>query len=68
MALPNSTNNLKNIGLYSYGAEKNGDIELNFKINEPGDYKLTITAKEINRMKSTSEMMIKADKLGFFDK
>lgn len=68
MALPNSIDNLKDIGLYSYGARKNGDIELNFKIDEPGDYKLIITAKEISRMKGTSEMMIKADKLGYFDK
>lgn len=68
MGLPNSIGNLKDVGLYSYGVERNGDIELNFKIDEPGDYKLIITAKDINRMNDTSEMMIKADKLGYFDK
>ena len=68
MSLPDAIDNLKDIGLYSYSVERNGDIELNFKVRELGSYKLTITEKEIKRMVDASEMMIKADKLGYFDK
>jgi len=68
MSLPSGIDNLRDVGLYSYSVIKNGDIELNFKIDEPGNYTITITAKEISRMKNASEMMIKADKLGYFDK
>lgn len=68
MSLPNSIVNLKDVGLYSYSVERNGDIELNFKINKPGNYKLIITEKEIKRMVDISEMMIKANGLGYFDK
>lgn len=68
MSLPDAIDNLKDIGLYSYSVERNGDIELNFKVSETGNYKLTITEKEIKRMVDASKMMIKADKLGYFDK
>ena len=68
MSLPDGIANLKDIGLYSYSVERNGDIELNFKVSEPGNYKLIIDQKEIKRMGNTSKMMIKADKLGYFDK
>lgn len=68
MSLPNAIDNLKDIGLYSYSVERNGDIELNFKISEPGNYKLVIDEKEIKRMEDTSKMMIKAEKLGYLYK
>lgn len=68
MSLPNSIENLKDVGIYTYSSERNGDIELFFRISDPGDYTLTITEKEIKRMFDASNMMIKADKLGYFDK
>ena len=68
MSLPNSIGDLKNVGLYSYSVERNEDIDLNFKISEPGNYKLIIDQKEIKQMSDTSKMMIKAEKLGYFDK
>lgn len=68
MSLPNELDNRKEVGLYCYSAETNGDIELSFNISEPGDYKLVITPKLIKRMSDTSEMMIKADNLGYFNK
>lgn len=68
MSLPNAIDNLKDIGLYSYSVERNGDIELNFKISEPGNYKLVIDENEIKRMEDTSKKMIKAEKLGYLYK
>ena len=64
MSLPNGLENLIDIGIYCYSADRNGNIELNFKVEEPGNYKLVITEKEIKRMKSTSDMMKIAEQLG----
>lgn len=67
MTTLHSADNRKDIEIYSYGAERNGNIELNFHIDEPGHYKLVITAKEISGMEDTSKMMIEANKSGYFD-
>ena len=68
MSVPSELDNLKNVGIYVYSAETNGDIELSFKVKEPGDYKLVIIKKDLKRMTDTSEMMIRAERLGLFKK
>ena len=51
MAIPKNINNLKDIGTYVYDTNEDGNINISFHINNPGDYKLEINNNTLNPIK-----------------
>ena len=54
MAIPKDINNLKDIGIYVYDTNENGNINISFHINNPGDYKLEINNNTLKFMELLS--------------
>ena len=56
MAIINDLSNVKDIGLYGYCDDGKGNIEINFRIDEAGNYKLIISEKDLNSMNRFSKL------------
>lgn len=59
MAISDNFNNIKNIGLYSFDDDGNGNIQIYFKINQE-NYKLIISKKDLkcmNRISALGKML-----------
>ena len=54
MAIPKDINNLKDIGIYVYDTNEDGNINISFHINNPGDYKLEINNNTLKFMELLS--------------
>lgn len=54
MAIPKNINNLKDIGTYVYDTNEDGNINISFHINNPGDYKLEINNNTLKFMELLS--------------
>lgn len=54
MAIPKDINNLKDIGTYVYDTNEDGNINISFHINNPGDYKLEINNNTLKFMELLS--------------
>lgn len=55
MAIPKDINNLKDIGIYVYDTNEDGNINISFHINNPGDYKLEINNNTLKFMELLSD-------------
>lgn len=53
MALLNNREPVKEIP-YSYNDDSKGSIEVNFRVKEPGEYKIVITEKDLKTMGNLS--------------
>ena len=56
MAIANDLSNVKDIGLYGYCDDRKGNIEINFRIDKIGNYKLTISEKDLKTMNRFSKL------------
>ncbi|MBO3443398.1 hypothetical protein [Clostridium sp. CCUG 7971] len=56
MSIVDNINELKEVGLYSYCDYNYRDIEINFNVNEPNNYKLEISNKELTKMKGFTKL------------
>ena len=54
MAIPKNINNLKDIGTYVYDTNEDGNINISFHINNPGDYRLEINNNTLKFMELLS--------------
>mgnify|MGYP001160570390 CR=1 FL=1 len=50
MAIAKNVKNLKEVDLYGYCDDGDGNIEVTFHINTPGDYRLLIPEKNLKSM------------------
>ena len=56
MALAKNINNLKSVNVFSFCEDCKGNIEINFNIDEAGDYKLEISKDDLKSMVLLSKM------------
>ena len=56
MALVKNINNLKSVNVFSFCEDGKGNIEINFNIEEAGDYKLEISKDDLKSMTLLSKM------------
>lgn len=57
MSIAKDIKDLKEVGLYSYCDDENGNIEVTFHIDTPGNYKLLITEKDLKSMNRFSKLV-----------
>lgn len=56
MALVDDLSNVNEIDLYSYCDDSKGNIEVNFRVDKEGNYKLIITEKDLKSMLGFSRL------------
>ena len=56
MALANSLDNFKDVGIYSFNTNDKGNIEINFKADKTGEYKLILTETDLRKMFKISKL------------
>lgn len=56
MAIPNDLKDLKDIGLYCFGDDGEGNIIVNFRVDTPGNYTLKINERDLRSMNDLSRI------------
>lgn len=56
MSIPVGFKNVKEVGIYCFSDDNEGNIDVNFNIKEAGDYTLKITKKNLRSMQSFSKI------------
>ena len=56
MALPDSLDSLQDFGLYGFCTDDKGNIEINFKADKKGNYKLILTETDLRKMFKISKL------------
>ncbi len=69
MAIPIGFKNIKEVGIYCFSDDNEGNIDVSFNIKEPGDYTLKITEKELRSMQRFSDIgkMLSVEKKSSID-